>query len=70
MLGFHHFNLKSSCNPLIEDYTKAFYMIHEGDFPSIQLDVSVRWFKSMKEIDGPSHIFIDFNVPAHASCLN
>jgi hypothetical protein len=53
--------------PIVEDYTKVFYMIQEGDFPSVQCMTNLRWPKSMWEADGPKFIFIDFNVPAFAA---
>jgi hypothetical protein len=39
-------------------------VIDEGDVPSIQCKMSLRWPKSMRNIDGLSLIFIDFYVPA------
>jgi hypothetical protein len=53
-----------SCNPLIEDYTEIFYIIDEGDIPSIQCKMRLREPKPMREVDGPSLILIDFYVPA------
>jgi hypothetical protein len=35
------------CNPLIEDYTEIFYVIDEGDIPSIQCKMSLRGPKFM-----------------------
>jgi hypothetical protein len=40
-LGFSHFYVQSPCKPLIEDYTEKFYMIDEGDIPSIQGKMSL-----------------------------
>jgi hypothetical protein len=37
-------------------------MIDEGDIPSIQYKLSLRGPKSMRKVDGPSLIFIDFYV--------
>jgi hypothetical protein len=45
-------------------------MIHEGEVPSVQCEMSLRWSKYMREVDGPSLIFIDFNVLALAPRLN
>jgi hypothetical protein len=44
-------------------------MIHEGDVPSVQCDVNLRWSKSVREVHGRRFAFIDFNVPALASRL-
>jgi hypothetical protein len=57
-------------NPLIKGYTQVFYMIHEGDVPSVQCELRLRWSKSMRNADGPSLILIDFNVPALTPRLN
>jgi hypothetical protein len=39
--------MQSPCNPLIDDYTEIFYMIDEGDIPSIPckmiLVFDLRW---------------------------
>jgi hypothetical protein len=56
--------VQSPCNPLIEDYTEIFYIIDEGDIPSILRNISLRGPQSMRKVDGPSLIFIDFYVPA------
>jgi hypothetical protein len=58
--------VQSSCNPLIEDYTEIYYMIHKGDIPSIQYtsEMSLREKKSMRKVDGLNLIFIDFYVPS------
>jgi hypothetical protein len=45
-------------------------MIDDGDVPSVQCEMSLRWSKSMREVDGPSLIFIYSNVPALAPRLN
>jgi hypothetical protein len=50
------------CNPLIEDYTEIFYMIDEGDIPSIHCKMVLRGPKSMRKVYGLSLIFIDFHV--------
>jgi hypothetical protein len=63
-LGFNNFYVQSPCKHLIEDYTEIFYMIQEGDVPFVQCEVSLRGPKSMRDVDGPNLIFIDFNVPA------
>jgi hypothetical protein len=62
--------MQSPCNPLVEDYTEVFYMIQKGNVPSVQCEMSLRWYRSMREVDDPSFIFIDFNVPALALRLN
>jgi hypothetical protein len=51
-------------NPLTEDYIEIFYMIHEGDIPSIQCKMSLRGPKSMRKVDDLSLVFSDFYVPA------
>jgi hypothetical protein len=56
--------VQSPCNPLNEDYTEIFYMIDEGDIPSSQCKMSLRGPKSMRKVDGLSHMFIDFYFPA------
>jgi hypothetical protein len=62
--------MQSPYNTLIEDYTKVFFMTHEGDVPSVQCEVSLRWSKSVKEVDDPSLILIDFRDPALTPRLN
>jgi hypothetical protein len=47
---------------------RYYYMFHEGDVPPVQCEASLRWSKSRE--DGPSHIFVDFNVPALTPRLN
>jgi hypothetical protein len=59
-LGFDYFYMQSPYNPLIEDYTEIFYMINEGDVPSVQCDMSLRCSKAMKNIYGRSFILIYF----------
>jgi hypothetical protein len=56
--------MQSPFNPLIEDYTQIFYMIDEGDIPSIQFVMTLKGSKSRRKIDGLSLIFIDYYVPA------
>jgi hypothetical protein len=53
--------MQSACNPLVENYTEVFYMIHTDDVPSIQCELNLRWSnnKSMREVDGQSFTFID-----------
>jgi hypothetical protein len=62
--------MTSPYNPLIEDYTHIFYVVQEGDIPSIQCKMSLRGPKSMTKVDGMSLTFIDFYVPALAPRLN
>jgi hypothetical protein len=62
--------VESPCNPLIEDYTQIFYLIDEGDIPSIQCKMHLRGPKSMRKVDGLNLIFIDFYVPALSPYLN
>jgi hypothetical protein len=31
--------MQSPYNPIVEDYTEVFYMIHEGDVPSVEWEV-------------------------------
>jgi hypothetical protein len=45
-------------------------MIQESDVLTIQCEMNLRWSKSMREIDGLSFIFIDFNAPALALHLS
>jgi hypothetical protein len=45
-------------------------MIREGDILSVKCEMSLGWSKSMREVDGPSLIFIDFNVPGLAPRLS
>jgi hypothetical protein len=67
---FDHFHTKFSCNFLTKDYAEIFYTIDERDVLYFQCEVSLRWPKLMREVDGPSLIFIDFNVPALTPRLN
>jgi hypothetical protein len=62
--------VQSPCNPLIEDYSEIFYMIDEGNVPSIQYELSLRGSESVREVGGQSLILIDFNVPAITPRLN
>jgi hypothetical protein len=52
--------VQSPRNPLLEDYTEIFYMIDNGDIPSIQGKMSLRKPKSMRKVDGLNLIFIEF----------
>jgi hypothetical protein len=45
-------------------------MIDEGDVPSIQCKMNLKGPKSMRKVDGLSHIFFDFYVPALTPHLN
>jgi hypothetical protein len=45
-LGFSHFYVQSPCNSFIEEYTEIFYMIDEGDIPSIQCKMTLKGPKS------------------------
>jgi hypothetical protein len=40
-LGFGHFYVQFSCNPLIVDYTQIFYTIRKGDILFIQRKMSL-----------------------------
>jgi hypothetical protein len=62
--------MQSPCNPLVEDYIQIFYMNEEGDIPSVQCEMNLKWSKSVREVDGPRFIIIDFNVPALSTRLN
>jgi hypothetical protein len=44
--------VQSPCNALIEYYTQIFYMIDEGDIPSIQYKMRLRGPESMRKVDG------------------
>jgi hypothetical protein len=68
-LGFSHFCVQSPCSPLIEDY-EIFYMIDEGDIPSIQCKMRIREPKFMRKVDGLSLTFIHFYVPELTPRLN
>jgi hypothetical protein len=46
----------------MEVYSHIFYMIEEGDIPSIKCKMSQRRPKSMRELDGLTFIFIEFYV--------
>jgi hypothetical protein len=61
--------MQSPCSLLVEDYTEVFYTIHKGDVPSVQCEMNLRWSKSLREVDDPSFIVIDLNVPALAPLL-
>jgi hypothetical protein len=69
-LGSDHFYMQSPCNPLVKDYTEVFYTIHKWNILSAQCEMNFMWSKSMREVDGTSFIFIDFNVPVFIPCLN
>jgi hypothetical protein len=56
--------VQSPCNPLIEDYSKTFYIIDKGNIPSIECRTSLTEPKSIRNIDNLSLIFIDFYDPA------
>jgi hypothetical protein len=62
--GFNNFYAWSPCTRLTENYTELFYMIDEGDIPSVQCKMSLRGPKSIRKVDGLSLIFIDVYVPA------
>jgi hypothetical protein len=62
--------LQSPCNPLIEDYTKIYYVIDKGDISFIQYKMSLGGPKSMRKVDGPILILIDFSVPAFTPRLS
>ena len=63
-LGFNHFCVKSPRNPLIEDYTKIFYMAHENYTSSVQCKMCLREPECMRKVDELSCMIIDFYVPA------
>jgi hypothetical protein len=48
----------------MKDYTSVFYMICEGNVPSIQCKPSLDRLQSMGNTDGLTLIFIYFHVPA------
>jgi hypothetical protein len=62
--------MQGLCKPLIEDYTEIFYMIDEGDVPSVQCKMNFKGSKSMRKVNGPSLIFIDLYVPLLTPSLN
>lgn len=57
-LGFDHFYMQSPCNPLVEEKTEVFYMIHEVDVLSVQCEMNPRWSKSMREVGSLSFILM------------
>jgi hypothetical protein len=69
-LGFNHFYVKSPSNPLIEDYTKIFYMAHENYISSVQCKMCLREPECMRKVDELSFMIIDFYVPALIQRLN
>jgi hypothetical protein len=52
----------SPCNFPIEYYTEIFYAIYKWSVPSIQCKKSLRWSNSMRVVECPSLVFVDFNV--------
>jgi hypothetical protein len=62
-LGFYHFYVQSPCKAPIEDYTEIFYMIDEGNVPSVQCKMRLRGPKCTRKVDGLSLIFIYVYVP-------
>jgi hypothetical protein len=42
---------------------QIFYAIYKYNVPSVQCKKRLRWSDSMREVDCPSLVFIDFNVP-------
>jgi hypothetical protein len=48
---------------LIKDYTEILYTIYKWNVPSIQCKKRLRWSNLIQEVDCPSLVFIDFNVP-------
>jgi hypothetical protein len=62
--------VQSTCNHLIEDYSKIIYMNDEGDVPSIQCKMSFRGHKYMRKGDDLSLIVVNFYVPALTPRLN
>jgi hypothetical protein len=49
---------------------QIFFMIDEGDIPSIQCKMSLRERTSMRKVDVLSLVFIEFYVPALTSRLS
>jgi predicted Zn-dependent protease with MMP-like domain len=43
--------MQSPCNALTRDYTQIFYVIDEGDMPSIQCKMSLRGPKPVRKVD-------------------
>jgi hypothetical protein len=56
--------MQSPCNFLVKHYSGEFYVIYEGNVTSVLCEMNLRWSKSIREVDGPSFILIDFNIPA------
>jgi hypothetical protein len=52
---------------MIKDYTEIIYTIYKWDVPSIQYKKRLRRCPLMGELDRPSLVFIDLNIPALAS---
>jgi hypothetical protein len=61
--GLDHFYVWSPCNFLIEYYTMMFYAIYKWNVPSIWCKKRLGWSNSMREVDCPNLVHIDFNVP-------
>jgi hypothetical protein len=49
--------MQSPYNPLIEDYTKIFYIIDEEDVPSVESKMILKGPRSMRKVDGMSFMF-------------
>jgi hypothetical protein len=56
------FYMWSPFNFLIEDYTEIFYSIYKWSFASSQWKKRLGWSSSMREVDCPSLVLIDFNI--------
>jgi hypothetical protein len=45
-------------------------MVRKGDTPTVQCEMNLTWSNSVREVDGPNSVFLDFKVPALAPYLN
>jgi hypothetical protein len=64
-------SIVSMCNLhvifFIEDDTEILYTIYKWNVPSIQRKKRIRRSSSMREVDRPHFVFIDFHIPAITS---
>jgi hypothetical protein len=60
----------STCNLHVILLLKILHDSGRGYVPSVQREASLSWSKSVREVDGPSVISINFNVPVITPRLN
>jgi hypothetical protein len=57
------------CDPFMKCYTDVFYMIYEGDVPSIHRKTSLDRLSSVGEVESLNLTFIDFYIQrSHHDC--